>query len=123
MRELLRYDSPVQWTGRRASADMVLHGQPIQRGDLLIALIGAANHDPQRYEQPTDLQLQRGQIGALSFGSGAHVCIGAGLTQMETQAMLATLACTCPHLQLAGTPVRDGNPVYRGLLSLPMALS
>lgn len=123
VRELLRYDSPVQWTGRRASADMVLHGQPIQRGDLLIALIGAANHDPQRYEQPTDLQLQRGQIGALSFGSGAHVCIGAGLTQMETQAMLATLARTCPHLQLAGTPVRDGNPVYRGLLSLPMALS
>lgn len=122
VRELLRHDSPVQWTGRRAAQDFVWHGQSIRRGDLVIALIGSANHDPQRHAQPDALDIQRSQIGALSFGSGPHVCIGAGLTQLEAQGMFAALVQACPGLQLAGEPIRDGNPVYRGLRSLPMRL-
>lgn len=120
VRELLRYDSPVQWTGRRAAQDFAWHGQAIRRGELVILLIGAANRDPQRHTAPDTLHLQRSQIGALSFGSGSHVCIGAGLTQMEAQTMFSMLAQACPDLQLAAEPARDGNPVYRGLRSLPM---
>jgi cytochrome P450 len=52
VRELLRYDSPVQYTGRRVATDLVLHGQRLRRGDLVVALIAAANRDPVRYDAP-----------------------------------------------------------------------
>jgi cytochrome P450 len=53
VRELLRFDSPVQYTGRRVAADLVLHGQPLRRGELVIGFIGAANRDP----RPNPLRL------------------------------------------------------------------
>ena len=120
VRELLRYDSPVQWTGRRAATSFEWHGQQIRRGDLIILLIGSANRDPARHEAPDRLDVQRIQPGALSFGSGPHVCIGAGLTQLEAQAMFSALARQCPDLLPDGPPLRDGNPVYRGVRQLPM---
>lgn len=120
VRELLRYDSPVQWTGRRVAADFELHGQRLRRGELLIALIGSANRDPARHEQPDRFDVARTNPGALSFGTGPHVCIGAALTQMEAQAVFGALVRRWPDCRLAGTPVRNGNPVYRGLGSLPL---
>ncbi|HQS65275.1 MAG TPA: cytochrome P450, partial [Acidovorax defluvii] len=85
VRELLRYDSPVQYTGWRVSTDLVLHGQLLRRGDLVVPLIGAANRDPARYAQPDMLDIMRSDGGSLSFGSGPHVCIGAALTRMEAE--------------------------------------
>lgn len=120
VRELLRYDSPVQWTGRRARQDLELCGQTVRRGELVLPLIGSANRDPARHAAPDALRLGREQPGALSFGSGAHVCIGAFLTQMEAQAVLGALVRHRPGLGLAGRPVRNGNPLYRGLESLPL---
>lgn len=120
VRELLRFDSPVQWTGRRASRAMTLCGQPIRRGDLILPLIGAANRDPARHEDPDRLNIERSTPGALSFGSGAHVCIGAALTQMEAQAVLRALVTHQPGLHLRQQPVRNRNPLYRGWTSLPM---
>ena len=52
VRELLRFDSPVQYTGRRVAADLVLHGRQLRRGDLVVALIASANRDPARYAKP-----------------------------------------------------------------------
>jgi cytochrome P450 len=118
VRELLRFDSPVQWTGRRATRAMTLCGQPVQRGDLILPLIGSANRDPDRHSDPDTLQIDRANPGALSFGSGAHICIGAALTQMEAQTVLRALAVHQPGLVLEGTPVRNGNPLYRGLAAL-----
>ncbi len=120
VRELLRFDSPVQWTGRRATRAMTLCGQPVQRGDLILPLIGSANRDPARHSDPDTLQIDRANPGALSFGSGAHICIGAALTQMEAQTVLRALAVHQPGLVLEGTPVRNGNPLYRGLAALPL---
>lgn len=120
IRELLRFDSPVQWTGRRVISNMVLHGQLLQRGDLVLPLIGSANHDPRRHVGPEQLDVCRSNPGALSFGSGAHVCIGAALTQMEAQTLFAQLVQKRPDLMQAGPVQRNGNPVYRGIFSLPM---
>lgn len=120
VRELLRFDSPVQWTGRRATRSMTLCGQRIERGDVVLPLIGSANHDPERHEQPHMLRIDRAQPGALSFGSGPHVCMGAALAQMEAQTVLHTLATQCPHWQLAGPPERTRNPLYRGWSVLPI---
>jgi hypothetical protein len=121
VRELLRHDTPVQWSGRRAMADFRLQGQRIRRGELVIALIGAANRDPQRHEQPDQLDVARANPGALSFGTGPHVCLGASLTQLEVQTVLATLLRRCPTLHLSGLAQRRFSPLYRGFSSLPVS--
>ncbi len=121
VRELLRYDSPVQYTGRRVTTDLVLHGQVLRRGDLVVPLIGAANRDPARYDAPEVLDVTRQQGSSLSFGSGPHVCIGAALTRMEAEIVLRQLLRRWPGLHLVdGRPQWSGNPVYRGLVALPV---
>ncbi|VTU30363.1 cytochrome P450 [Variovorax sp. PBL-E5] len=119
VRELLRYDSPVQYTGRRVATDLVLHGQLLRRGDLVVALIGAANRDPARHAHPDALDVAREDVGSLSFGSGPHACIGAALTRMEAQAVFGALLRRWPGLRAAdGVAQWNGNPVYRGLNAL-----
>jgi cytochrome P450 len=121
IRELLRYDSPVQYTGRRVATERVLHGRTLQRGDLVVALIGAANRDPARYVQPERLDLTRRNVGALSFGAGPHVCIGAALTLMEAQVLFGRLLVRWPQLRLKDNePQWNDNPLYRGLSALPV---
>ena len=121
VRELLRYDSPVQYTGRRVATDVELHGHRLRRGDLVVALIGAANRDPRRFTDPDRLDVTRRPSGSLSFGHGPHVCIGAALTLMEAEAVFAQVLQRLPDLQLTERPPRrNGNPVYRGLMELPV---
>lgn len=121
LRELLRFDSPVQYTGRRLAADLVLHGQQLRRGDLVVALIGAANRDPARYANADGLEIARRPGGLLSFGAGPHVCIGAGLTLMEAEIVFGRLLRRFPRLRLVDAqPHWTGNAVYRGLGALPV---
>lgn len=121
MRELLRFDSPVQYTGRRVAASMELHGQPMRRGELVVTLIGAANRDPARHADPDRLDVARANPGMLSFGSGPHVCIGAALTLMEAEIVFRQLLQRWPTLALVDDrPAWNGNPVYRGLNALPV---
>jgi len=124
VRELLRFDSPVQYTGRRVAADLVLHGQPLRRGELVIGLIGAANRDPRRYEDPDRLDFARRASAPLSFGSGPHVCIGAALTLIEAEVAFRHILQRWPRLQLSETrPQWNRNPVYRGLSVLSVRSS
>jgi cytochrome P450 len=120
VRELLRYDSPVQYTGRRVAAELVLHGQTLRRGDLVVALIGAANRDPARHERPDELDITRRPAPPLAFGQGPHVCIGAALTLMEAQTVFAQVLERWPDLTLAApaAPHWSGNALYRGLTEL-----
>jgi cytochrome P450 len=119
VRELLRFDSPVQYTGRRVATDLVWHGQPLRRGDLVLGLIGSANRDPRRYAQPDGIDIERRAFAPLSFGSGPHVCIGAALTMMETELVFGELMSRYPTLTLSQPlPRWNRNPVYRGLDAL-----
>jgi hypothetical protein len=121
VRELLRFDSPVQYTGRRAATDLVLHGQQLRRGDLVLPLIGAANRDPARYAQPDTLDITRSDGPSLAFGSGPHVCIGAALTRIEAEMRLGQVLRRWPDLGLVDATPRWGhNPAYRGLVTLPL---
>lgn len=121
VRELLRFESPVQYTGRRVATDLVLHGQPLHRGELVLALIGAANRDPARYVQPDTLDITRNEGPSLAFGSGPHVCIGAALTRMEAQMVFGQLLKRWPDIRLAEAAPRWGNnPAYRRLVRLPV---
>lgn len=122
VRELLRLDSPVQYTGRRVATDLVLHGQTLRRGDLVVALIGAANRDPACHDRPDELDITRRCGAPLAFGQGPHVCIGAALTLMEAQTVFAQVLARWPDLALATPDAArwTGNPLYRGLTELPV---
>jgi cytochrome P450 len=121
LRELLRYECPVQYTGRRVTTDCVLHGQPVRRGELVIALIGAANRDPAQYARPDELDIGRTPRPSLAFGSGPHVCLGAALTMLEGEALLRRLIERRPDLRLVDPAPRwTGSALYRGLASLPL---
>jgi len=123
IRELLRFESPVQYTGRRVATDLVLHGTQLRRGELVLAMIGAASRDPARYPDPDVLDITRHQGTSLAFGSGPHVCIGAALTLMEASAVLAQLLQRWPRLSLAEAAPRWGDkPAYRGLTALPLRI-
>lgn len=123
VRELLRYESPVQYTGRRVSTDLELHGTKLCKGDLVLPLIGAANRDPSRYSRPDVLDIQRSEGNALSFGSGAHVCLGAALTRMEVELVFEQILKCWPNLRLMETyPSWIDKPVYRGLTTLSIRI-
>lgn len=119
VRELLRFDSPVQYTARRVTTDLTFHGRLLRRGDLVVAALAAANRDPRVFERPDELDVARHGAASLAFGAGAHFCIGAALTQIEAQAVFRTLLRRCPTLAATDpTPQWSGNTVYRGLKTL-----
>jgi len=121
VRELLRYDSPVQYTGRRVAQEFTLHGTLLRRGDLVIALIGAANRDPDRFVDPDTFDIGRRAGSHLSFGSGPHVCIGAGLSLLEADVVLRAVLRRWPDLKrVDAVPRWNGIAGLRGLAALPV---
>jgi cytochrome P450 len=121
--ELLRYDSPAQWTGRIAATDLQIRNRTIRRGQFVIAAQGAANRDPEVFSNPDHLDLGRAENRHLAFGHGPHFCIGAGLSRLEGQIALGTLVRRFPKLRLADeSPPWRANFVLRGLERLPVRL-
>ncbi len=83
--ELLRFESPVQHTARIAPADMQLAGRTIPKGSRVVAVLAAANRDPNRFPDPDRLDLLRTDNRHLAFGWAAHFCFGAPLARLEGQ--------------------------------------
>ncbi len=124
--ELLRYDSPVQFSRRITLADVDVDGVTIERGSFLMTGLGAANHDPAHWGATADdLDLGRANAGQhTSFGGGVHHCLGSSLARTEGQLALGALARRFPQIELAADePVWNGRIVLRGLDSLPVSLS
>ena len=119
--ELLRYDSPVQMTSRRAREDMRIGDKSISEGQEVIMCTGAANHDPAQFSDPDRLRLDRPENRHLSFGLGIHFCLGAPLARLEAEIAFSTLLHRFPNLRLAIEDVeRGGGMVFRGLNRLPL---
>jgi cytochrome P450 len=122
--ELLRFDGPVQVTGREATEDVPLADRTVARGERVTVLLGSANHDETRFADPDRLDLQRPSVRPLSFGHGIHTCLGAALARMEAQVAFSELARRFPRLSIAAdAPQRNPSIAFRGLLSLPVALN
>jgi cytochrome P450 len=119
--ELLRYDGPVQMTSRMALDDLEIRGQTIRAGQQVAFLLGAANHDPERFTAPQMLDISREPNQHLAFGSGIHYCLGAPLARLEGQIAIGALLRRMPELALATeAPEYRDNFVLRGLRSLPV---
>jgi pimeloyl-[acyl-carrier protein] synthase len=119
--ELLRYDSPVQVVGRTATQDMELSGRSIRKGQGIVLLLGSANRDPEMYDHPDRLDINRHGPGILGFGRGIHHCLGAPLARLEARVVFETLLERFSEMRLltADPPFRD-NIVLRGLEVLPV---
>jgi cytochrome P450 len=121
--ELLRFDSPVQMTGRLLRDEVEIGGHKIPAGDWVLPLLGAANHDPDQFVEPEKLDIGRNPNPHLAFGRGIHFCLGAPLARLEGQIAIGALVRRFPGLQLAGPPVRRNQITLRGLSSLPVSAS
>lgn len=120
--ELLRYDGPVQATVRVALEDVAIDDQVIPEGSLVLVNIGSANHDPETFEDPDQLDLARAPNPHLAFGFGTHFCLGAPLARLEARLAFDALTKRFPRLSLVDDrPVYRTNPVLRGLTSLNVA--
>lgn len=122
--ETLRYESPVQATFRVARADgLEVDGVPIPIGSLVVLLIGAANRDPDRYPEPERFDPARTDIAPLSFGAGAHICLGNNLARLEATIAFSRLLSRFPQLAPAGKATRRDRLVLRGLDTLPITVT
>ena len=122
--ELLRYDGPVETsTERFAREDVTIGDTVIPKGEMVMVVIAAADHDPERFPEPDALDIARADNKHLAFGKGIHHCLGAPLARMEGQIALGTLLRRMPDLRPKGSPEsltwRPGM-VLRGLKGLPV---
>ncbi len=118
--EILRFDSPVQFVHRNVLEDLELGGHRLAKGDIVMALLAAANRDPARFEEPDRFDIGRPDNLHLAFAWGLHFCLGARLARMEGQLVLAGLVERFAKVEPAGPPVRNPGLAIRGFESLPV---
>lgn len=121
--EVLRFDSPVQFTGRTAVAPATVAGVDVQPGTTVLLVLGATNRDPEVFTDPHTFDVGRAGADAhLAFSLGAHFCLGAQLARLETRIALRELYRRFPGLRVSGRPARRGTQVLRGYERLPVTL-
>jgi cytochrome P450 len=119
--ELLRFDGPVQRTGRMTTADIEIGGKLIPKDSVVVAVIGAANRDPKQFADPDRLDVSRKENRHIAFGFGIHFCLGAPLARVEGQIAIGTLLRRLPKLTLVSDlPEWRESSTLRGLKSLPV---
>jgi cytochrome P450 len=118
--EIVRFDSPVQFVHRNVLEDFELDGHRLAKGDVVMALLAAANRDPARFADPDRFDIGRPDNLHLAFAWGLHFCLGARLARMEGQLVLAGLVDRFAKVEPAGEPVRNPGLAIRGFESLPV---
>ena len=124
--ELLRYTSPLDLASQRfAREDLTIDSVRIKQGDIVVAVLGSANHDETQFPAPETFDITRQPNKHLAFGQGAHFCLGAPLARLEGQIALTTLFRRFPNLRVAQAPESlrwRKSLIIRGLEELPVAI-
>jgi cytochrome P450 len=123
--ELLRYDAPVQRAWRVVAEDVVLGGHQLRQGELVFAMLGAANRDPDQFHDPDRLDVTRAASRHLGLGYGIHYCLGGALARLEAAIALQSLRDRWPDLRVVPGWEPDWKPnmAFRGLRELPVRLA
>lgn len=121
--EILRYDSSAQFIFRIAKENLTIGGKEMPAGSVVALALGAANHDPEKFESPETFDVMRSPNDHLGLGRGNHFCIGAALGRMELEILFATLLRRMPDLRL--DPDRPAvrkhkSIVFKGFETLPV---
>jgi cytochrome P450 len=116
--EVLRCDPPVQFNGRLCTESTEVGGMRIEAGQFVLMLLGAANRDPAKFENPEVFDITRNDDRHLAFGYGIHFCIGAPLARAEGQIALQRMAERFTDWRLLEEPVYKEMITLRGLDSL-----
>ena len=111
--EILRIDPPVQVTIRNAAQPLAIGSGTVAVGGTVLLLLAAAGRDPERYADPTLLDITRTDGGSLALGAGPHYCLGAALARLEGRTVFAEFARRVSHPALETLEYRD-NRVLRG---------
>lgn len=121
--ELLRYDSPVHATARTTLEPIEIGGTKIDAGQRVALLLASANRDPEAFERPDEIVVDRSPNQHVGFGGGIHFCLGAPLARIEARVVFEALV-SLERLELLDTDVR-WRPTFpiRGLESLEVALA
>lgn len=122
--ELIRFDGPVQAEARFVARDIIRHGVEMQKGQIVIMILGSANNDEAVFSQPARLNLTRSSNPHLAFGRGVHSCLGAGLALTQAKVVLPRIFGDAHALVTpAGNWSRRINASLRGVATLPVELS
>ena len=117
--EMLRWDAPLQLFERWIlEPGVVIAGQPMEVGQEVAMLFGAAERDPRRFDDPDRFDIGRGDPAHIGFGGGIHFCVGAPLARQEIEVSVAGIATRFPELALAAEPEYHPTFVIRGLTAL-----
>jgi cytochrome P450 len=119
--EVLRFEGPVDITGRIASRDLELGGCPVKQTQSMTLWLRSANHDPEAFPDPHRFDITRKNAPHVAFGGGVHLCIGAPLARLEAQVALPAFFARFPKLRLAepdAAPRWRSLPFFRGLEEL-----
>jgi cytochrome P450 len=119
--EFLRYDSPVHLTARSVIADVEVGDKTIPKGEMAMVLLGAANRDPEVFDDPEKLDVGRTENHHLAFSAGGHFCLGATLARLEAQIAFDALLNRFEKIELAGEPTYRDTITLRGLSSLEVS--
>jgi cytochrome P450 len=122
--ELLRFDSPVQMTRRITLTDVEIGDKTIEKSSFCALVIASANRDAARFGPDAEqLDVTRAEAHQhLSFGGGAHYCLGAALARLEGEVAIGSLIRRFPDLELAGEPTYNGRLNLRGLERFTVSL-
>ena len=121
--EILRYENPLHYFRRTATADTELRGQPIAAGDKVAMIYTSANRDEDVFRDPQQFDIRRDPNPHLSFGIAEHFCLGVHLARLEGVVFFQELLATFPEIEQTGAPRRTRSNLNNGLKALPIRLS
>jgi pimeloyl-[acyl-carrier protein] synthase len=102
--ELARFEFPTKFVTRYPLEPIHVAGTRIGKGQLVFGALGAANRDPSVFRDPDRLEIARPPGPSLTFGAGAHFCLGAALARAEAREMIGALIARFPALAIASAP-------------------